>query len=122
MKPLPTPLAPARSSAVVAIYTTAGIARSTALMTADDSSMVTLFTFVPSGAWLLAGVARSSRSRPLTAAAESPPETMPATTATATTLAPTPVRRGAGGGAGGWVGHPPELHDGGGAEWLGGGP
>jgi hypothetical protein len=41
----------------VAIFTTAGIARSTALITADDSSIVTLLTFVPSGGWVLSGAA-----------------------------------------------------------------
>src|SRR5690606_5799317 len=117
MKPLPTPLAPVRSSAVVAILTTAGMAWFTALMTAEDSSMVTLLTLVPTGAGLPAGEAVSSRRWFATAAAERPPDRIPTTMAMATTpQAPGPRRTG-GGDAGGRVGHEPAAHEGGGAVW-----
>ena len=58
------------------ILTTAGIAWLTALITADDSSMCTCETFVPSGVWFVV-VPFSSASRVVTAAADSEPETIP---------------------------------------------
>src|SRR6185503_13591899 len=87
----------------------------TALITADDSSMCTCETLVPSGVWVV-GVPFSSASRVVTAAAESEPEMMPATTASATTPPPARRRRSVGrGGAvatGGCVDH-------GGTDWGG---
>ena len=64
----------------------------TALMTAELSSMWTRETFSATGVCELAGEPEPSRRKLETAAAESEPETIPATTATAT-IAPEPRER-----------------------------
>src|SRR5262245_27946889 len=84
------------------ILTTAGIALLTALITADDSSMCTWETFVPSGV-CVEGLPFSSARRVVTAAADSEPEMMPATTASATTP-PLATRRRSGRGAAAAIG------------------
>src|SRR5688572_31905431 len=89
MKPVPMPAEPADWDWIL---TTAGIALATALMTADDSSICTCDTFVPVGVCESGDVVLSSRSQLETAAADSEPDTIPATTATAT-MAPEPNPR-----------------------------
>ena len=90
------------------ILTTAGMAPLTALITADDSSMCTCETLVPSGSWAV-GEPFSSASRVVTAAADSDAGNDAGHAANATTPPPATRRRSVGrGGAvatGGCVDH-----------------
>src|SRR5690349_12444605 len=97
MKPEPTPdcVWPKRPELEEAIVTTAGITLSVAVMTAEDSSTFTVWALEPASVRVPAGTEAAGRSAVETAAADSPPDTMPTTSAMAATGSRPGARRSA---------------------------